>query len=479
MHVTPRKTKTYIKTALKDSVLRRAVLNATGSTVASRQAIIDELPYWEDLREKAHAIKKDVIKHLDTTLQTFEQRCTDNGIQVHWAADDQEARQIILGIAERNRVCKVVKSKSLTTEEIHLNSSLIDKGIDTLETDLGEYIIQLMEQIPSHLIIPALHLTRKEIGKLFQEKLGNAYTEDPHELLKIARRTLRQHFLSADMGISGANFGIAETGSICIVENEANAHLTTTLPDIHVAVMGIEKLLPDFKALPYFLKLLPANATGQKSSTFVNFISGPTHAKLGEGPKEMHVVLLDNGRSRILQDPKLRQTLFCIRCASCLNSCPVYQQIGGHAYGWVYMGPIGITLIPQYLGESVGKTSPYVCSLCTACRDACPVKIDLPAHILNLRSRLAAHGKTSRIERTGMRIWAFLARHPRLYRFATWFPGKAQQLLPGGRSFPAPGYTRKRTLPRFDAQGFRKRFNTLQMPSAGQQTEHANSEDNR
>ncbi len=466
MQVTPVNTKKYVRKALADSDMRKSVDNATRSTVDARQAIIDQTPYWEELRLKTHGIKKNVIENLDTYLTKFEKHCQENRIHVHWAANSAEAREIVLQLARDKNVKKIVKSKSLTTEEMHLNQTLIDNNIETLETDLGEYIIQLKEQIPSHLIIPALHLSRRDVGKLFHEKLGNEYTDDPTELLKIARAKLRDKFLTADMGISGVNFGIAESGTFCIVENEANAHLTMTLPKIHVAVMGIEKLIPKLSDLAYFLKLLAPNATGQKSSTYLNIIGGPLHGRYGEGSEEVHLVLMDNGRSKILRDPTLRETLFCIRCASCLNACPVYQQIGGHAYGWVYMGPIGITLIPQYLGEKVGKLSPYLCSLCSACFDNCPMRIRLPDHILKLRNRIVEHTKPAMTERIGMALWGFLAKHPRLYRFATWFPGKLQQLLPGGRTFPLQGYNRKRAFARFDARGFRNRFKDMERKDA-------------
>lgn len=465
MQTTPVKTKDYIKEALCDGQLRAAVDKATTSSVETRQKVVDLIPYWEELRQKGHSIKLDVMENLADYLETFEQNCIQNGIHVHWAGDSQEARQIILDLAKKNDVKKIVKSKSLTTEEIHLNDALINNHIETLETDLGEYIVQLKEQIPSHLIIPAMHLSRQDIGKLFHEKLGVDYTEDPTELLRIARARLRENFLQADMGISGANFGIAESGTFCIVENEANAHLTISLPKIHVAVMGIEKLIPKLTDLPYFLKLLTVSATSQKSSTYVNFVGGVQRERYGEGPEEVHIVLLDNGRSEILKDPQLRETLFCIRCGACLNACPVYQQTGGHAYGWVYMGPIGITLIPQYLGTAEGRYAPYLSSLCGACFEACPMRINIPHHLLKLRKNVVERGQTKTFEKIGMSIWAFLAKHPTLYRAATWLPGKLQKLLPGDKSFPAPGYTDKRALGQFDSKGFRKRFYNIESSS--------------
>ena len=458
MELTPLKTKEYIKKALKDDRLRAAVDKATQTALKKRQDKVDQIPYWEDLRYKAHSIKRDVIEHLDKYLTEFEENCKKNGIHVHWAADTNEAQQIIYNLVQEKNVKTIVKSKSLTTEEIHLNKFLIDRDIETLETDLGEYIVQLMGQIPSHLTAPALHLNRQDIGKLFHEKLGVEYTEDPVELLTIARTKLREKFLAADMGISGVNFAIADSGSFCVVENEANAHLTVSLPRIHVAVMGIEKVLPNKAALPVFLKLLAPSATGQKASCYVNFIGGPSRQKYGEGPEEVHVILLDNGRSRIMADPQLRESLFCIRCGACLNVCPVYQQIGGHAYGWVYMGPIGAILIPQYLGLVEGKYAPYVSSLCCACYDICPVKINIPHHLLKLRYKVVEAGQSMKTERLGIAAWAFLAKHPMLYRAATWFPAQLQKLLPDEKAFPAPGYTKERALGRFDPKGFRKKL---------------------
>ncbi len=461
MKTSPLQTKELIHDALQNTDLRRAVDKATDSSTESRQKIVDQIPYWEELRSKAHLIKKDVVEHLDIYLEHFEESCTKNGIKVHWAEDADDARSIILRIAKANDVKKVVKSKSLTTEEIHLNDFLTQNGIEALETDLGEYIVQLNKQIPSHLIIPAMHLSRKDIGKLFSRSLGVEYTEEPVELLKIARKILREKFLSADMGITGVNFAFALSGSFCIVENEANAHNTLSLPKIHVAVMGLEKIIPDVKLLPYFLKLLPASATGQKSSTYVNFVGGPTREKIGEGPEQVHIILLDNGRTKVLRDPKLRETLFCIRCGACLNVCPVYQQIGGHAYGWVYMGPIGATLIPQYLGESEGRYSPFLSSLCGACYDVCPVKINLPNHLLTLRNRVVESGNAKPVDKFGFKLWSFFASRPGLYRFASVLPAMLQRLVPKKVHLPVPGYYKQREFPRFDPKGFRKRFKEM------------------
>lgn len=456
MQQSPAHLKSYVRQALRDEALRSAVLNATQSTAHTRAGIIAQTPYWEELRSAAHAIKKDVIGNLDHYLLEFERRCGDNSITVHWAADAAEARNIILELARQKQVQTIVKSKSLTSEEVHLNPALEGAGLEVLETDLGEYIVQLMGQIPSHLIIPALHLKRQQIGRLFHEKLGVPYSEDPVDLLAVARSRLREKFLAADMGISGANFALSRAGTIVVVENEANAHLTTALPRIHVALFGIEKLLRDFSDLPVFLKLLAPSATGQKTSTYVNFIGGAAGRRYGEGPQEVHFVLLDNGRSAIVADEQLRETLYCIRCAACLNACPVYQQIGGHAYGWVYMGPIGSTLIPQYLGKIEGSQAPFLSTLCGACYEVCPLKIDLPRHLLKLRQQVVQDGPKRALERLGMKFWAGIAARPLLYRWLTKLPAFAQRFWPG--AMPVPGYTGKRRFGRFDRLGFRSRY---------------------
>jgi len=462
MEKTPKKLKKYVRDALADVPMRTAVANAARTSKASRDKIAGQIPYWDLVRQKVRSFKRDVLEHLDEYLLKFEANCQANGITVHWARDAAAAREIVGTIARDCGVSTVVKSKSLTTEEIDLNAYLAAAGVEPVETDLGEYIVQLLGQIPSHLVAPALHLSRQDIGRVFQDKLGVEYTEDPAELTEIARVHLREKFLTADMGISGANFGIAGSGCICVVENECNARLTISLPKVHVAVMGIEKLIPDLAALPYFLKLLPASATGQKASSYVNIIGGPGRRGSDEGPREVHVVLLDNGRSRILGDGQLRETLMCMRCGACLNSCPVYREIGGHAYGWVYMGPIGSALIPQYLGEAEGCHAPSLSTLCGACREICPLEINIPRHLLKLRNKVVRAKKSGFFERMAMKLWAFAAARPLVYRFVTWFPGKLQMLLPGKRAFAAPGYTGRRAIGRFDSKGFAKRFREME-----------------
>jgi len=454
----PKRSKRYIRQALRNERLRGAVAKATQLAVDKRQRLVDDTPYWEDLRRHVYGLKRSVIENLDASLTTFESHCQANGITVHWAADAAEARQIIVRLAKAHHVQKIVKSKSLTTEEIALNPALKKAGLAVWETDLGEYIVQLEGTTPSHLTMPALHLSRQDIGRLFEKKLGVPYTDDPPALLQVARQRLREHFLIADMGITGVNFAAVEDGAFVIIENEANAHLSLSQPRVHVAVMGLEKLIPSLSDLPYFLKVLAPSATGQRASSYVNIVGGPQQSLMGEGPEAVHLVLLDNGRSKILAEPSLRETLFCIRCGACLNICPVFRQIGGHAYGWAYMGPIGATLIPQYTGLSEGRYAPFLSSLCGACLDNCPMRIRLPEHLLALRNRVVEAGKTLRVEKAGMGLWSFLARRPRLYRFATGVAAQLQRLMPFGKPFPAPGYVRHRSIGRMDAKGFRKRY---------------------
>jgi L-lactate dehydrogenase complex protein LldF len=471
MNTSPSQIKKLVRAALADKGLQQAVAAATEKALTARGISVKQIPFWETLRERNRETKRKVILNLGHYLREFAANCKKHGIGLHWAVDAAEALSIIAGLAKRNNVHRVVKSKSLTTEEIKLNSYLEREEIEVVETDLGEYIIQLKEESPSHLIIPALHLNKQEIGRLFARKLGCSYTEDPVELLQIARAKLREKFLAADMGITGANFALADSGQICVVENEANAHLTLTLPKIHVALLGIEKILPGRHELADFLKALAPSATGQKSSTFVNILGGPLWDQYGEGPGQMHVILLDNGRSNILADPDFRDILACIRCGACLNICPVYRQIGGHAYGWTYMGPIGAVLAPLFLGFKEGRLSPGLCTLCRACYHNCPVKIDLPGLILKLRERNVARGLSGMFEKTGFGIWGFVAQNPTLNRLMVTLLRQVQKLVPAGRSFPVPGYTRERRFARFSPKSFQQIYNDFndQNPQAGNQ----------
>ncbi len=366
-----------------------AVQQATDRFVVGRSARVGELPQWEELRQIGSDIRQHTMDNLDIYLTRLEAAVLSAGGHVHWAESGEDARRIVLQIAKENNVKKIVKSKSMATEEIHLNHALEEAGIESLETDLGEYIIQLAGTGPSHIIVPAVHLTKEEIAALFSKHLGIDAPSDPIELARIARETLREKFLSAEMGISGGNFLIAETGTLVMVTNEGNGRMCTTMPDLHVALVGIDKVVPDWESLTVFLKLLARSATGQKLSTYTQFITGPRRAEGEFGPKEFHLVLLDNGRSKILKDPVGRDVLKCIRCGACANVCPVYKNVGGFAYGSFISGPIGAILSPQMLGTQAARELPYASTLCGACADVCPVKIPIPTILRHLRRRVA------------------------------------------------------------------------------------------
>ena len=417
------------RAALADVHLRGALKNATSLFGERRREAAASVANWEDLRNHARAIKDEVLLHLDKYLEEFVGNAESRGAKVHWARDAAEANAIITRIAIEREARTVVKSKSMTTEETHLNTALEAAGLQVVETDLGEYIIQLAGETPSHIIAPAIHKTRRQVAELFTAELGMPPTDDVAQLTSTARATLRDRFASADVGISGVNFAVAETGTIVIVENEGNIRLTTSLPRIHIAMMGIEKVIPRFTDLDVFLKLLPRSGTGQRLTTYQSFITGTKRSPADEGPEELHIVLLDNGRSRMLAHPVTRQSLACIRCGACLNACPVYQQIGGHAYGSVYPGPIGAVITPQLMGIEKSSQLPYASSLCGACREVCPVKIDIPRLLLHLRGEITPR-KGSFRERLAFKIWARVMMSPALYRMSSVAGRLMQRVMP-------------------------------------------------
>src|SRR5438094_760009 len=387
-HLTSETFDANARAALNDVQLRGALRYATTLFGKRRLEAARSLDNWEELRSRARAIKDETLLHLDRYLEEFSANAEKFGAQVHWARDAADANAIVCKLARECGARLVVKSKSMATEEIHLNAALEREGIAAVETDLGEYIIQLAGETPSHIIAPAIHKTKGQIAELFVDKLGIERTSDVSKLTSTARQILRAKFGAADIGISGVNFGVAETGTILILENEGNIRLTTSLPKTHIAVMGIEKVIPRFDDLEVFLKLLPRSGTGQHLTAYQSLITGTKRGRDGEGPDELHIILLDNGRSRMLAHPTTRQSLACIRCGACLNVCPVYQQIGGHAYGSVYPGPIGAVITPQLIGLNKAAKLPYASSLCGACREVCPVKIDIPELLLHLRSEI-------------------------------------------------------------------------------------------
>jgi len=415
------------RVALRDTQLRGALDNLVKTFGDRRKEVIKTVDDWEGLRNEARRIKDETLLNLDRYLEQFTGNAEKAGAVIHWARDGREACGIILDLIDAHDATNVVKSKSMATEEIHLNHALEAEGVNPVETDLGEWIIQLANETPSHIVVPAIHKTKGQIADLFVEKTGIEKTDDVDVLTNTARKVLRSRFAEAEVGISGVNFGVAETGTILILENEGNIRLTTSLPKIHIALMGIEKVIPRFADLDVFLKLLPRSGTGQRLTTYQSLITGTKRERDDEGPDEVHIILMDNGRSRMLAHPVTRQSLACIRCGACLNACPVYQQIGGHAYGAVYPGPIGAVITPQLIGLKKTKQLPYASSLCGACREVCPVKIDIPALLLHLRAEIvdgesdgiAAETRVKKKlgERAAFAMYSFLWRRPRLYSF--------------------------------------------------------------
>lgn len=447
-------------TALADTQLRHNLAKATTTIRAKRANVVGELPDWEALRAAGAAIKADVMRHLDHYLLQLEESVMRAGGQVHWARDAAEANAIIAGIVHATGADRVVKVKSLTTDEIGLNEALAGAGITAIETDLAELIIQLAHERSSHILVPAIHKNRSEIRDLFQRTIaqGQDLSDDPKALTATARVYLRQQFLSASVAISGANFAVAETGTVAVVESEGNGRMCLTLPQTLITVMGIEKLIPTFQDFEIFLQLLPRSSTGERMNPYTSLWTGVTP---GDGPKTFHLVLLDNGRTRALADSVGRQTLHCIRCSACLNICPVYARTGGHAYGSVYPGPMGAILTPQLLGLDRAKTLPYASSLCAACYEVCPVKINIPEVLLHLRGEVTAKTSPLDVEAVAMRQLAGIFAHPKRYERAQHWGRRGQRFfmhdgvidhLPGILA----GWSHARDLTPLPAQTFRE-----------------------
>jgi L-lactate dehydrogenase complex protein LldF len=394
--------------AVHDPNIQRALGAPFAHFVEGRRDAIDEdysEESWDSMRDRAAAIKGHTIESLDYYLDLVDKNVRRNGGHVHFADDADHANRIVLEIAKQHNVKTVIKSKSMVSEEMGINHFLEENGIDPVETDLGEYIIQLADETPFHIIGPAIHKTKEQVSELFEKWLKTAPTHDIEELCIIARDVLRDKFAQADMGISGANFIVAETGTVVLVTNEGNGRMTTSAPRVHVAIAGMEKLLPALEDVALFLRLLPRSATGQRITSYNTFVSGPRARTDEDGPEEFHLILVDNGRLGLLADEVLRESLSCIRCGACLNHCPVYRKVGGHAYGWVYSGPIGAIVSPMLTNMEQSKDLPYASTLCGACRDVCPVKIDIPRLLLHLRHKLASSGANTWTERLAMRQW--------------------------------------------------------------------------
>lgn len=432
--------------------MRTAVTGAARSMDERRQAAWAEVDA-DRWRDWARDLKAHVLTHLDDYLEQAERSLVANGCTVHWAATGSDACDVVAGIAEGRRVRSVVKAKSMLTEEIGLNHRLEEDGLSVRETDLGEFIIQLLHEPPSHIVGPSLHRSLDDCRRLFHERFGTPLDASPEVLAATARQVMRDEFLQADMGISGANFLAADTGTLALIENEGNIRISTSVPRVHVALVGIEKLVPRFEDLSGLIQLTARSATGQPIGNYVSLIQGPRRPGERDGPDEVHVVFVDNGRSALLADPEAWEVLRCVRCGACLNTCPVYRQTGGHAYGWAYSGPIGAILAPGLLGLEASMPLPFASSLCGACAEACPVRIPIPELLVYWRERAAEEGLTPALETATMKMWATLAEHPRAFGLAADTVGalpldKVGHRLPvvrgwmGERTAPVPSPTR-------------------------------------
>jgi len=448
-----------VEDALHNQSLQTALGRATTRFIANRTSAFDALTDADTLRDQARAVRAKALARLDELLVQLSDNVEARGGHVCWAEDGAAARRYILDLAQARGVKLIVKSKSMASEEIHLNDALESAGIEVAETDLGEYIIQLAGETPSHIIAPAIHKTREQIGALFEQHLGMPHTDDVATMTQAARKALRQRFLRAEMGISGVNFGIADQGAITLVTNEGNGRLTTTVPRIHVAVMGIERVVESLDDLSVLLQVLARSASGQKLSVYTTMVSGPAREGEPDGPEEFHLILLDNGRSNILGS-EYAEALMCIRSRACLHVCPVYQSIGGHAYGGVYSGPIGAVLTPLLEPDlpDVHKL-PQASSLCGACQEACPVRIAIPDMLLRLRADSVAAGKADAIERIAMDGWRVTMNNPAFYRLSGRLASLGTRLIAqkgriGWLPPPLNAWTNTRDFPAFAEKSF-------------------------
>lgn len=433
--------------ALKRDAVQTHLKTVVDRLRAHRQGALGNDAAFERLRNRCEAIRADAIRRLPDLLQQFESKAQRNGIQVHWAETTLQANQIVLDIMQRHRATFLVKGKSMVSEEMGVNAFLQSHGIGCLETDLGEFIVQLAGEKPAHIIVPAIHKNRREIASLIHRHFpGLPYSEDIETLAQSVRHFMRDKFRSAPVGLTGVNFMVAETGTLCLVENEGNGRMCSTLPPVHIAVTGIEKVIARLEDLPPLLNLLTRSATGQPVTAYVNMINSPRRPGDKDGPDEVHLILLDNGRSRIAGDPELLETLHCIRCGACINHCPVYRQIGGHAYGTVIPGPIGAILEPQKQGlDAAAGELPQASTLCGACAEVCPVRIPIPAIINRLRWESVRKNRQSQnsrpvvpgagsgrksLEALIWKIWAWCCTHPRMYNRMTKLATRLRNRLP-------------------------------------------------
>ena len=439
--------------AVNDPQLRRSFRGAMDFLMAKRAAQFPDTGELESLRDLAEGIRRYSLARLPELLVQLEANLTRNGIQVHWAETAEEANAIVLEIARRHDAQRIVKGKSMVSEEIEFNHAMEAAGIEALESDMGEYIVQLAGEKPSHIIMPAIHKTREQIGRLFADKVpGIDYTDEVDALIQIGRRVLREKFEQADIGLSGVNFAVAETGTLCLVENEGNGRMCTTVPRVHVAITGIEKVVERLEHVAPLYSILTRSATGQAVSTYLNLISGPRRPDERDGPVEVHLILLDNGRTQAYADEQLRQTLQCIRCGACMNHCPIYARVGGHAYGTTYPGPIGAIVSPHLLGLDRTHRLPTLSTLCGACAEVCPVRIPIAELLVRLRGEaqgvpranpaLVGQGAGySPLVTMAWRLWARLYALASAYRAFSWLASRLRWLTPPRQG----GWTAART----------------------------------
>ena len=442
------------RNVLNDPAQRTNFRGAMDFLQAKRRGQFPDQEELESLRELGAAIRRYSLAHLPRLLEQLESKLSANGVQVHWARTPDEANAIALGIAHRVDARRIIKGKSMVSEEIGFNHAMQAAGIEALESDMGEYIVQLAGETPSHIIMPAIHKTKQDIARLFAEEVpGAAYTEDVDALIQIGRRVLRSKFAQADIGLTGVNFAVAETGTLCLVENEGNGRLCSSVPRVHIAITGIEKVVEKLEHVPPLLSLLSRSATGQAITTYFNLISGPRKAGELDGPHEVHLILLDNGRTQAYADAELRATLQCIRCGACMNHCPVYARIGGHAYGTTYPGPIGAIISPHLLGLDSTYPLAFASTLCGACSEVCPVKIPIPDILVRLRNEAQARPDSDEATLRGSgaartvsgsaiwNVWSQVYSRVGLYRLASWFMSRGRALSPTDQG----AWTRSRT----------------------------------
>ena len=431
------------RAVLNDPAQRKNFRGAMDFLQTKRRGQFPDQQELQGLRELGASIRRYSLAHLPRLLELLEQNLTARGVQVHWAQNGDEANAIALSIARRVNAKTIVKGKSMVSEEVGFNHAMEAAGIEAMESDMGEYIVQLAGEAPSHIIMPAIHKTKQEIAALFAKEIpGVAYTDDVDALIAIGRRVLRAKFATADIGLSGVNFCVAETGTLCLVENEGNGRLCTTVPRVHIAITGIEKVVEKLDHVIPLLSLLPRSATGQNITTYVNMISAPRQPHEKDGPDEVHLILLDNGRTQAYADEELRATLQCIRCGACMNHCPVYARIGGHAYGTTYPGPIGAIISPHMLGLESTYPLAFASTLCGACAEVCPVKIPIPAILVRLRNEAMAKPESEDatlrgsgaartvVDTTIWGVWAQVYSRLGLYRMASWFMSRGRALSP-------------------------------------------------